>query len=148
VDEFEYLYFFWKPGATLIDKSRLSPQEWTDWGSRAVWNFPSVRVNDNHEAKFPLELPRRVIRLLTQANDLILDPFIGSGTTALAAIELGRHYIGIELQPQYAEMANAVCEQAKTRFAFLAATSNGNVSSNGHEAASPAQLSLVDMNEL
>ena len=62
VDEFEYLFFFWKPGATIVDKSRLAPQEWSEWGSRAVWQIPSVRANDNHEAKYPIELPRRVIR--------------------------------------------------------------------------------------
>ncbi len=66
VDEFEYLYFFWKPGITRVDRGRLSREEWRDWGSRAVWSFPSVRANDDHEAKFPLELPRRVVRLLTE----------------------------------------------------------------------------------
>ena len=57
VDEFEYLYFFWKPGITVVDRNRLTPEEWVEWGSRAVWNIPSVRANDDHEAKFPLELP-------------------------------------------------------------------------------------------
>ena len=119
VDEFEYLYFFWKPGVTIVDKSRLSPQEWTEWGSRAVWSFPSVRANNDHEAKFPLELPRRVIRLLTAPDETVLDPFMGSGTTALAAIELGRPYLGIELQPHYAEMANRACQSARSRRTFL-----------------------------
>lgn len=119
VDEFEYLYFFWKPGATVVDKSRLSPQEWTDWGSRAVWNYPSVRANNDHEAKFPIELPRRVIRMLSKPGDLVLDPFMGSGTTALAAIENGRNYLGVELHAPYAEMANAACDRAKARAAFL-----------------------------
>jgi DNA modification methylase len=57
VDEFEYLYFLWKPGTTTVDRSRLSPKEWAEWGSRGVWFFPSVRSNDDHEAKFPIELP-------------------------------------------------------------------------------------------
>ncbi len=43
VDEFEYLYFFWKPGITKVDRSRLSSKEWGEWGSRGVWRFPSVR---------------------------------------------------------------------------------------------------------
>ena len=105
VDEFEYLYFFWKPGITTVSRDKLTSGEWSDWGSRAVWNIPSVRANDDHEAKFPLELPRRVIALLTEPNDTVLDPFIGSGTTAEAAIMEGRRYIGIEKSPDYAKLA-------------------------------------------
>ncbi len=112
VDEFEYLYIFWKPGVTIVDKGRLTKEEWVSWGSRAVWTIPSVRANDNHEAKFPLELPRRVIQLLTKPNDIVLDCFIGSGTTAVASILMGRHYIGIDNQEKYVDMARKVC--AKT----------------------------------
>src|SRR5262249_31771434 len=65
VDEFEYVYIFWKPGITRVNRRRLRRSEWAEWGSRAVWYLPSVRANDDHEAKFPLELPRRLIRLLT-----------------------------------------------------------------------------------
>ncbi len=111
VDEFEYLYFFWKPGITVIDRSKLTNEEWGSWGSRAVWMIPSVRANDDHEAKFPIELPRRVIKLLTSTGDIVLDCFMGSGTTALAAIQEGRNYLGIELLPQYVEMARKACEQ-------------------------------------
>ncbi len=105
VDQFEYLYFFWKPGITRYNRQRLSAEEWAAWGSLAVWSFPSVRANDDHEAKFPIELPARVIRLLTDPGDVVLDCFMGSGTTALAALNLGRQYIGIELQEKYVELA-------------------------------------------
>ena len=105
VDEFEYIYFLWKPGITKFDRNRLTKKEWKDWGSRGVWNFPSVRANDNHEAKFPIELPRRVIRLLSDENDIVLDSFIGSGTTALAAIREKRRFIGIEIEEKYVELA-------------------------------------------
>lgn len=105
VDEFEYIYLFWKPGITKVDRSRLTPTEWKTWGSRGVWAFPSVRTNDDHEAKFPAELPSRVIRLLTDPGDLVLDCFMGSGTTAVAAATLGRRYIGIELDQRYAKLA-------------------------------------------
>lgn len=105
VDEFEYVYMFWKPGITTIDRSRLEPDEWKNWGMRAVWQFPSVRANDDHEAKFPIELPRRAIRLLTDPGDLVLDCFIGSGTTAVAAIQEGRRFLGIELDPHYQALA-------------------------------------------
>jgi hypothetical protein len=105
VDEFEYIYFFWKPGVTPIDRGRLSRDEWRSWGSRGVWHFPSVRANDDHEAKFPIELPLRTIRLLTDSGDTVLDCFIGSGTTAAAAIKTGRHFIGIELQESSVQLS-------------------------------------------
>ncbi|MDD6035957.1 MAG: site-specific DNA-methyltransferase [Lachnospiraceae bacterium] len=105
VDEFEYLYIFWKPGITKIDRNRLTKEEWTEWGSRAVWNMRSVQRNDDHEAKFPIELPRRAIKLFTEKGDTILDCFMGSGTTAIAAMMEGRHYIGIEKEKKYVQLS-------------------------------------------
>ena len=115
VDEFEYLYFCWKPGITTIDRSRLEKNEWSEWGSRPVWYIPSVRNNYDHEAKFPLELPRRIIRLLTPKNSLVLDCFVGSGTTAVAAIEEGRSYLGFEIIEEYAKLAQNSCQATMTR---------------------------------
>lgn len=105
VDEFEYIYFFWKPGILKVDRNRLSKDSWKEWGNRGVWTFPSVRINDDHEAKFPLELPKRTIQLLTDPRDTVLDCFLGSGTTALAAIEQDRHFIGIEIKREYVKLA-------------------------------------------
>jgi len=115
VDDFEYLYMFWKPGITKVDRKRLRPEEWAEWGSRGVWSIPSVRSNDDHEAKFPLELARRVIRLFTDPGDIVLDCFMGSGTTGVAATELGRRFIGIELNPDYARAANQAARRAMKR---------------------------------
>lgn len=105
VDEFEYIYIFWKPGVTKVDRNRLKKEEWTEWGSRAIWNIRSVSRNDDHEAKFPLELPRRLIKLLSDENDTILDCFMGSGTSAMAALLEKRHYIGIEKEKKYVQLA-------------------------------------------
>jgi DNA modification methylase len=106
VSEFEHLYFFWKPGETVIDRKRINASEWAEWGSRGIWNIRSVRANRDHEAQFPIELAERVIRLLTDEGDLVLDPFMGSGTTAMAALNCSRNYIGIERDPKYIELAN------------------------------------------
>ncbi len=116
VDEFEYVYIFWKPGETVIDRSRLLPEEWVQWGSRGVWKFQSVRSNRDHVAKFPVELPRRLIKLFTDRGALVLDCFMGSGTTAVAAVREGRNYIGTELSPDYVELARQRCarESAET----------------------------------
>ena len=61
--------------------------------------------NRNHSAAFPVTLPAWFIKLFTEEGDVVLDPFIGSGTTALACIELSRHYIGIELMENYYKLA-------------------------------------------
>jgi len=58
-----------------------------------------------HSATFPVDLPTWFIRLFTQEKDIVLDPFVGSGTTTLAAKLLNRHYIGIEIKPEYCEIA-------------------------------------------
>ncbi|RJR25746.1 site-specific DNA-methyltransferase [Candidatus Microgenomates bacterium] len=115
VDEFEYLYFLWKPGITTVDRKRLSKEEWKDWGSRGVWEIPSVRTNNDHEAKFPLELPKRAIRLLTSPGDVVLDCFMGSGTTAIAAINEGRNFIGIELEPKYVDLSNRKIKEVQSK---------------------------------
>jgi len=106
VDEFEYIYILWKPGVTVINRAKLSDKDWKNWASKAVWEFPSVRANNDHEAKFPIELPTRVMRLLTEVGDTVLDCFMGSGTTAIAAIREKRNFIGIELLEKYVKLSN------------------------------------------
>lgn len=64
--------------------------------------------NRGHSASFPVALPSWFIKLFTEEGDLVLDPFIGSGTTAIACINLNRHYIGIEMMPYYSELALSV----------------------------------------
>lgn len=120
VDEFEYVYIFWKPGATKVDRSRLSKEEWTEWGSRAVWNIRSVQKNDDHEAKFPLELPRRIIKLLSEEGETVLDCFMGSGTSAIAALKENRHYIGIDKEKQYVQLARKNIEEYVAQTAQIA----------------------------
>lgn len=71
-----------------------------------VWEMPAASATRvGHPAPFPVELPRRLIELYTYKGDLVLDPFIGSGTTALAAIATGRHYVGFDTEPSYIELA-------------------------------------------
>ena len=67
--------------------------------------------NRNHSAAFPIDLPTWFIKLFTAKNDIVLDPFVGSGTTTAAAKQLGRHYIGIDIKEEY-------CNVAKERVAY------------------------------
>lgn len=61
--------------------------------------------NKKHSAVFPLSLPTWFIKLFTQPGDVVLDPFIGSGTTAVAAVTLGRHYVGIDIMDEYVQLS-------------------------------------------
>jgi len=67
--------------------------------------------NRKHSAVFPVELPAWFIRLFTQPGDVVLDPFIGSGTTAIACVQLARRYIGIEINPEYIALAQERIDQ-------------------------------------
>lgn len=84
-------------------------------GTIDVWEMPSASATRiGHPAPFPLELPRRLIELYTYQDDLVLDPFMGSGTTALAAIESGRHYVGFDTEPAYIELAKQRIAEARS----------------------------------
>jgi len=73
-----------------------------------VWDIPPESARRvGHPAPFPLELPERLIHLYTYEDDLVLDPFMGSGTTLAAAKKLGRRYVGCDLDPGYVEIARA-----------------------------------------
>lgn len=81
----------------------ISKQDWKRWVS-AVWYMRSVRANDDHAAKFPEELVRRLTLLYSIQGDTVFDPFMGSGTTAVVAWQNGRNYAGIERDPEYYEL--------------------------------------------
>lgn len=119
VSEYEDIYVFWKPGQQIINRSKLSKQEWTEWGTRGIWHIGSVRSNKEHEAQFPQKLAERVIRLFSDPGDIILDPFMGSGTTAIAAINNNRNFIGIEKEPKYVKLANHKITEAQQQLRLL-----------------------------
>ena len=72
----------------------------------SIWNINPARAKKiGHPAPFPIELPQKFINLYTYKNDLILDPFLGSGTTAVAAKLLERNFVGYEIEKEYIEIA-------------------------------------------
>ena len=73
----------------------------------SIWNInPEKAKKIGHPAPFPVELPKRFINLYSFKDDLVLDPFIGSGTTALASKLMQRNYVGYEINKDYIEIAN------------------------------------------
>jgi len=107
--DYEHILLFKKlgkpprPTAEQKQRDRLTVEEWNRFFA-GHWNFPGAR-QDEHLAAFPLELPTRLVRMFSFSGETILDPFAGSGTTLLAAAQWGRHSIGVEIVPEYAEIA-------------------------------------------
>lgn len=86
-------------------ESTITRDEFIEW-TNGVWTFPGEsKKRVGHPAPFPLELPRRCIRMFSYRGDLVLDPFVGSGTTLISAFQEGRRGIGVELDPNYARLA-------------------------------------------
>lgn len=70
-----------------------------------IWCLPTAMGQDGHGAQFPLELPGRCIGLTSRPGDLVLDPFVGSGSTSVAAVRLGRHSLGFDISEEYVRIA-------------------------------------------
>ncbi len=103
--DYEFILLFKKPGSSgkvsqdLKEAARMSRDEWKEFFS-GHWTFGGERQID-HEAMFPEELPRRLIRMFSFPGETVLDPFLGSGTTVKVALELGRRGIGYEIQRDF-----------------------------------------------
>jgi len=85
--------------------------------------------NRNHSAAFPVDLPNWFIKLFTQRGDIVLDPFMGSGTTAVAAIELGRNYVGIDISEKYYQLSRE--RTSGTQMQLLEKSERGTYNHNG-----------------
>lgn len=109
-DVHEYILVFSKGVFTRKSeenkKNTISREEFLEF-TKSVWTFPAESATRvGHPAPFPVELPYRLIQLYTFEGDVVLDPFIGSGQTAIAAIKTGRHYVGYDINENYIELAN------------------------------------------
>jgi len=106
--DYEFILIFKKPGKgravsrEIKEASKLTKEEWKEYFS-GHWHFGGAR-QIGHEAMFPEELPRRLIRMFTFQGDMVLDPFLGSGTTVKAALDLGRSAVGYEINEGFLEM--------------------------------------------
>jgi len=80
-----------------------------------VLHFATESSNRNHSAAFPFALPEWFIKLFTREGDLVLDPFLGSGTTAIAAKSLGRGYLGIDIKQEYIDLTNEALRNPRRR---------------------------------
>jgi len=116
-DIHEYILIFSKQKFSRKRRKKrptISKNEFLDC-TLSVWNFqPESAKQVEHPAPFPVELPYRCIQLYTYEGDVVLDPFCGVGTTAVAAIKTGRHYICLDNNSEYVEKARSRIEKFKT----------------------------------
>ena len=107
-DVHEYILVFSKQSfSRKVDgsQSTIERDEFLEW-TKSVWRIPAVSARKiGHPAPFPEELPERLIKLYTYRDDVVLDPFAGSGTTCVAALKSGRGYVGYEIEGEYVALA-------------------------------------------
>jgi modification methylase len=116
-DLHEYLLVFTKQGFSRPDKgeSDLSAEEFME-STLSIWQIqPESAKKVGHPAPFPVELAKRVIKLYSYVDDVVLDPFMGSGTTCVAAKKYGRHYVGFDISSEYCHMAEDRIAKTKSR---------------------------------
>ncbi len=117
-NDFEYILFFRKggtyrsPSAMQKALSMLSKDEMKNWLKTAWTDIKGESTRRGHPAPFPIELAERLIRLFSFAGDIVLDPFVGTGTTTLAAVNVGRNSIGTDCDPGFIRMASERLQRA------------------------------------
>ncbi|MGC8748498.1 MAG: DNA-methyltransferase, partial [Candidatus Kapaibacteriota bacterium] len=118
-DIHEYILVFSKgmfSRENLGRKSTISKEEFLEF-TKSVWTFaaePATKVG--HPAPFPLELPYRLIKLYTFEGEVVLDPFIGSGQSAIAAIKTRRHYVGYDINEEYVKLTEKRTKEFSLHF--------------------------------
>ena len=108
-DYHEYILVFSKDSYSKdkkqVKRDTITHDDFIEW-TRSVWTFPAVNAKKiGHPAPFPIELPHRLINLYSYEGDVVLDPFCGSGTTAIAARQNNRNYICYDIKPEYIDLA-------------------------------------------
>ena len=142
-NDLETILFLRKPGGyrkPTAEQERLSFLP-TDEYSRLfspIWNDVTGQQRGGHPAPYPLEIPRRLIRMFSFAGDTVLDPFAGTGTTTVAAIETGRNSIAVELEPSYVSLI-----ESRLRQSSFGATIDVQRSTVKVEAAKPKKKSAA-----
>lgn len=108
-NDLEHILLLRKPGgyrSPTPDQQRLSfisTDDYARWFS-PIWSDVSGQLRTSHPAPYPIEIPRRLVRMFSFVGDTVVDPFAGTGTTAVAALETGRNSISVEIDPGYAEL--------------------------------------------
>jgi DNA modification methylase len=107
---YEFVFLFGKDNSMTFDYRDFPHNKYVP--NIKTW-YKSESIPEHH-ATFPIELPKYFIKFFTKLGDTVLDPFLGSGTTAVAAKELGRKYIGVDISEKYCELSRGRISKKKT----------------------------------
>jgi site-specific DNA-methyltransferase (adenine-specific) len=117
-NDIEHILFFRKPGGyrkptpEMEKRSFIITDDYIKWYA-PVWMDVTGQLRRDHPAPYPVEVPRRLIRMFSFSGDTVVDPFAGTGSTALAALETGRNSISVEIEPRYVEMIEERLRKSK-----------------------------------
>lgn len=101
-----------------IKQSTISRDDFMEW-TKSIWTFNAESAKRvGHPAPFPVDLPYRLIQLYSFKTDIVLDPFMGSGTTGIAALKANRKYVGFEISQEYIDLANKRTEPFENMLKF------------------------------
>ena len=122
-DVHEYILIFskgsFKRSKPADAENTIGKEQFMEW-TKSVWNMQTESARKvGHPAPFPVELPYRLIQLYTFKDDVILDPFMGSGSTAIAALKSNRYYVGYEIDPEYVKLAEKRIQAFKEQSSLL-----------------------------
>ena len=127
-NDMEFILFLRKGGeyrkTSMLQKalSMLTKPEMQGW-FRSFWtDIRGASTRNGHPAPYPIELAERLIRMFSFAGDTILDPFLGTGSTSIAAVRLGRNSVGIELEPKYLQIAEEKVRSAVGQSCMVGST--------------------------
>ena len=107
-----------KPSLEQRKKSMINRKDFQNWFSQ-IWEMPGASTRNGHPAPYPLELATRLVKMFSFYNDVVLDPFCGSGTTMLAAMQNERNSIGVEIEAKY---CNAIVKRLTTETGLFSQT--------------------------
>ena len=114
-----------KPTTQQREESKIGKEDFQNWFSQ-IWEMPGASTRNGHPAPFPLELATRLVKMFSFVGDIVVDPFCGSGTSMVAAMQNNRNSIGIETEQLY-------CEQIMNRL------------DRERSVVFPAEISFVDL---
>lgn len=121
-DIHEYILVFSKGSFSRPGKNKtntIEKEEFLEW-TKSVWTFSAVSAKKiGHPAPFPVELPHRLIKLYSFVGDIILDPFVGSGSTCIAALQNNRKYVGYDISEEYINLCRNRIAKYENQLSFI-----------------------------
>ena len=119
-DIHEYILVFSKESFSLLGENATIDRDDFLECTKSIWDFPAESARKvGHPAPFPVELPRRLIELYSYQGDVVLDPFIGSGSSAVASVKTGRRWIGYDTSNDYCNLTRRRVQEAEQRDLFV-----------------------------